>query len=75
MDYLDRARNRKEAAEILGISPRTIADHRWRKRIGLRAVRVGGSLRFLETDLMKLLHSRRETVASLNPESDGPKRA
>ena len=67
MDYLDRARNRKEAAEILGVSHRTISDYRWRKRIGLRAVRVGGALRFLETDLMKLLHSRPETFVSQNP--------
>lgn len=65
MDYLDRARTCKQAAEILGVSPRSVSDRRWRRRIGLRALRVGGSLRFLETDLMKVLHSRLETLASL----------
>jgi hypothetical protein len=73
MTYPDRARNSKDAAQILGLSYRTVSDYRWRKRIGLRGVRIGGSLRFLEADLMKLLHSRPETFASVNSQGEGPK--
>ncbi len=52
----DRALTKEEAATRLGQSPRSLADPRWRRRVGLRATRVGRNLRFLESDLVKLLN-------------------
>ncbi len=51
----DRALTKKEAAARLGQSPRSLGDPRWRRRVGLRATRVGRSLRFLESDVERLL--------------------
>lgn len=45
----------REAAAILGASPATLYSKRWRARVGLRAVRIGRSIRFMEADLHRLL--------------------
>ncbi len=44
-----------QAASLLAVSPKSLADARWRRRVGLRATRVGRSLRFLESELERLL--------------------
>jgi hypothetical protein len=44
-----------EAAEILRIAPKTLYDRRWRARWGLRAVRVGGGLRFSAAELARII--------------------
>lgn len=51
----DRALKKELAAEILGQAVSTLADPRWRRRVGLRATKVGRSLRFLESDIQSLL--------------------
>lgn len=51
----DRALTKCEAAYVLGVRPTSIGDSRWRKRIGLRATRVGKSLRFLESEVNRVL--------------------
>ena len=58
----DRALRKEEAAALLGISPRSVQDRRWRLRVGLRGVRVGRSLRFRESDCLKLLERGRERL-------------
>ncbi len=56
-----RALSKERAAEILGQQPSTVGDPRWRRRVGLRATRIGRSLRFLERDIQDLLKRGRET--------------
>lgn len=46
-----------EAAEVLNVKPRALQDS-WR-RWGIIATKVGGSLRFAETDLAAYLAARR----------------
>ncbi len=57
-----RAVSKLEAASILGVSPRSLQDVRWRRRVGLKATRVGRCLRFRENDLLKLLESGLERL-------------
>jgi hypothetical protein len=54
-DMMEKALPKKEAAERLGVSPKSLADARLRRRVGLRAVRIGRSLRFLESELDRVL--------------------
>jgi len=49
-----------EAAARLGIGRRTVLDRRWRARVGLPAVMLGGVLRFAEDDLYRLADRLRE---------------
>ena len=60
----DRALKKEHAAEILGHSATTLADPRWRLRVGLRATRVGKSLRFLESEVRRVLQSGLEEFGS-----------
>lgn len=48
------------AANMLGYAARTIADARWRARVGLHAIRIGGRLQFLEKDLVTLIERGKE---------------
>lgn len=48
------------AAHLLHVSPRTLADPRWRRRWGVPVVRVGGRVRFRREDLEQWLAQRRE---------------
>lgn len=57
-----RAYDIDEAAGILRVSPRSLADRRYRERLGLAARRVGRRLVFLEEDLLRLLEGGRQTV-------------
>ena len=56
----DHALNKLEAGKILGQSPKTLADSRWRRRVGLKAIKIGRSLRFLHSDLRRLLSKAQE---------------
>ena len=58
----DRAVSKWEAARILGVSSKSVQDMRWRRRVGLKATRVGRCLRFRENDLLKLLESGLERL-------------
>lgn len=57
-----RALGIAEAAEMLSISPRSLGDKRFRVRVGLQGRHIGSRLVFLETDLIKLLECRRESL-------------
>ncbi|MBI3988771.1 MAG: helix-turn-helix domain-containing protein [candidate division NC10 bacterium] len=58
----DRALTKEEAAVFLGQSPNTLADRRWRQRVGLRATKIGKSLRFRESDLLRFLERGLEVL-------------
>lgn len=58
----DRGLDKYQVADRLGLSPRTVEDPRWRVRVGLRAVRVGRTLRFRESDLVRLLERSLERL-------------
>jgi hypothetical protein len=55
IDQIDQLFTKELTAQLLSVSPRSIADPRWRRRAGLRAVRVGGVLRFRRSDVVELL--------------------
>jgi len=54
-----------EAALVLKISPRSLADRRYRMRLGIPARKVGRRLVFAETDLLQLLEQSRETLPAI----------
>jgi len=70
MNKPDRGLTKDQAAMSLGASPNSLADPRWRRRVGLRATRVGRSLRFLESDVQSLLRRGREHHRGVQ---EGPK--
>ncbi len=49
-----------ETAQFLGCAPTSLVSRRWREQIGLRAVKVGRSVMFLEADLDAFIASRKE---------------
>ncbi len=51
-----------EAATILGAQPATLYSRAWRARVGLKAIRIGRSLRFRETDLYRLIDKGAERL-------------
>ena len=53
-----------EAALLLKVSPRSLADKRYRVRLGVPARKVGRRLVFVETDLLSLLEQRREVLST-----------
>jgi len=57
-----------EATKALGVSPRSLADRRYRTRIGLPARKVGRRVVFLEQDLRRLLAARRDGLPNATPE-------
>ncbi len=57
-----RALDVRGAATVLGLRPATLYSKAWRGRVGLRAVKIGGSLRFLERDLYRLLEAGAERL-------------
>lgn len=59
---MGKALNVDEAARLLGVSPRSLGDRRYRERIGLAARRVGRRIVFARADLVALLE-RRENFA------------
>lgn len=51
-----------EAAEFLGVSPTTLTTWRSTKRYDLPYVKVGGSVRYDEADLVGFIESRKVRV-------------
>jgi hypothetical protein len=49
------ALNVRDVAAIIGVAASTAEDHRWRRRVGLRAFGVGRVLRFRKSDVLDLL--------------------
>jgi excisionase family DNA binding protein len=57
--------NVKEAAKFLGINFCTLIDWVYSKRYpGLKSINLGGARRFVESDLMKFIGSREETIST-----------
>ena len=54
----DRLLTQREAAEILGLQPQTLAVWRVRRRYPLPWVKVGGSVRYRMCDLEAFLEAR-----------------
>ncbi|MDE2058615.1 MAG: hypothetical protein KGL31_06615 [candidate division NC10 bacterium] len=52
----------EKTAERLSVSPRSLADRRYRVRLGLAAVRIGRRLTFSESDIEKLIREGRERL-------------
>jgi excisionase family DNA binding protein len=48
-----------QAAELLGLSPKTLYDCRQRARLDLPVVQLGTAIRILDADLEKLVQTRR----------------
>ena len=57
---LDALLDKHQAARLLGLSAGTVASATWRRRTGLRAIRLGGMLRFQPQDVAALLERGRE---------------
>ena len=49
-----------EAAEILACNKRTLYHRHFRQAVGLRAIRLGGAIRFREEDVRAVLETQRE---------------
>ena len=49
-----------EAAQFIKYHPGALRDPEWRRRVGLQAIRIGKSLRFLKHDLLRFLEERKE---------------
>jgi hypothetical protein len=54
-----------DAAVALGVAPRSLADKRFRARIGLAGRHVGKKLVFAESDVVALLERGKETFVSV----------
>lgn len=50
----------EEAAQFIRYSPNVLRDPEWRRRVGLQAIRIGKSLRFLKRDLLLFMEERKE---------------
>lgn len=53
---------REEASSRLRVSPVSLGDRRYRRRIGLPVVRVGRRLFFDEVDIRRVIDAGRETL-------------
>lgn len=51
-----------EAAELLKISPRSLADRRYRVRLGLPGRKIGRRLIFAEEDIWRIIERGREPL-------------
>ena len=60
-----------EAALLLKISPRSLADKRYRSRLGIPGRRVGRRLVFAESDLIYILEQGREVLSTRAMEPKG----
>ncbi len=58
-----------EAARRLACSKRSLADLRWRTKVGLPAIRIGRRLSFSEADLDRVIAARREQLVRTRDEA------
>jgi hypothetical protein len=66
----------RQVAEALKISPRSVSDRRFRRRIGLQAVKVGGAVRFRASAVQGVMRPELEASArpvKRPPEKKGPR--
>ncbi len=57
-----RALDVDSAARLLGVSPRSLADRRYRKKLGLPATKIGRRTVFREADLLSVLERGRQQL-------------
>ena len=50
----------REVARLLRVTPAALYARRFRARVGLKPVRIGNRIRFLEADVRGLLRRRRD---------------
>ena len=55
MVHDDEALTKQDVARLFRVSPGSVADRRWRRRVGLPAIKIGKSLRFRRADVLTLL--------------------
>ena len=60
-----------DVAEILRFSVRSILDTRFRRRIGLKSVKIGHSLRFRPDDVALILQTDTQPDTGLQVSSEG----
>jgi hypothetical protein len=53
---------REEAAKRLGVSSTSLGTPRFRLRIGLPVVRIGGAVRFDEADIERIIRKGKERL-------------
>ncbi len=56
----DRGLDKYQVAYRLGVKDATVADRRWRQRVGLLGVKIGGVIRYMESDVMRLIEQGRK---------------
>ena len=56
----DRGLDKYQVAYRLGVKDTTVADRRWRQRVGLLGVKIGGVIRYMESDVMRLIEQGRK---------------
>ena len=52
----------EELAEHLKLDIRTVMDKRWRLRVGLESIRLGGRVLFRDSDVQKVLDRHRQRI-------------
>lgn len=52
----------EEAADRLGVSPRSLIDKRYRLRLGIRVVKIGRHVGFEELSISQLIERGRERL-------------
>lgn len=52
----------EEAADLLKVSPRSLADRRYRLKLPLQARKIGRKVVFVEDDVIRLLEHGREPI-------------
>lgn len=62
VDQLEGLLTKREAANLLGVSLRTLSTATWRAREGLAGYRVGKALKFAPRDVAEYLDRRRERL-------------
>jgi excisionase family DNA binding protein len=57
----------EETAAVLRVPTETLRRPWWRRRYGIPAIRIGGRVRFLESDVRAWLEQNKEPVARTKP--------
>ena len=66
---LEKLYKPKEAADLMGVSKQTLAFWRHKKK-GLPYAKIGGSIRYFESDINEFIQKNKPTEGELNEESD-----
>ena len=61
----------QEVSEWIRCQPGSLRDPRYRSRLGLAAIRIGGRLMFSQDDVESYIKRRRETLPAMPSEENG----